>query len=171
MENSYLRKLKGYSTNTKRLIDKKLELEIRESSKMVEQIFLLKGIGKSEDSDDVIKTVSTYLGKTLDQETMILKAHILTERFLVQFLKKASKNEKVFDDERFTYKHLLSISRSYHAPEEKLWLWELLNKLNKIRNSFAHTLENEALENEINEFVRITLLRLEKEKVPCPKDT
>ncbi len=47
----------------------------------------------------------------------------------------------------------------------------LLNKLNKIRNSFAHTLENEALENEINEFVRITILRLEKEKVPCPKDT
>ena len=64
----------------------------------------------------------------------------------------------------------MSIARSCHNPDEKLWLWELLNKLNKIRNSFAHTLENETLEKEINEFVRITALRLEKENITCPKD-
>jgi hypothetical protein len=162
---------KGYAINTKRLIEKKLELEIRESSKMVEQIFLLKGIGKNSDSEDVITTVSTYLGKTLDQETMILKAHILTERFLIQYLKKVSKNSKIYEDERFTYKHLLSISKAYHAPEEKLWLWELLSKLNKIRNSFAHTLENEELKEQVQEFIRISKVRLEKENFSIPKET
>lgn len=162
--------LKGYATNTKRLIEKKLEFEIRESSKMVEQIFLLKGIDKNSDSEDVINTVSTYLGKTLDQETMILNAHILTERFLVQFLKKSSKNEKILDDARFTFRHLLSMSQLQHTPDENIWLWELLNKLNKIRNSFAHTLENEELDSHVQEFVRIAKLRLEKEKVSIPKD-
>ena len=65
--------IKGYSANTNRLLEQKLVLEIKESSKIVEQILSLKGIRKNSSSQIVIDTVSLYLGKAVDQETMILK--------------------------------------------------------------------------------------------------
>ena len=157
--------IKGYTVNTKRLLEQKIELEIRESSKMVEQVLLMKGLGKDADSQAVIDTVSTYLGKTQDQETTVLKAHILTERFLVQFLKRQAKNEKILDNARFTYRNLLAMSQLQHAPTDKLWVWELLKKLNKIRDAYAHTLEVEGVDDDINEFTRICIVRLEKEGV------
>ena len=155
--------IKGYSVNTKRLIDQRLEFEIKESSQLVEKVLLMKGLDKDANSQDVIDTVSTYLGRTFDQETMILKAHILTERFMIQFLKQLGKNDVALDKGKLSYRHHLSVTRLFHKKDEKEWLWELLVKLNQIRNDFAHTLETDVMNKTVNEFQRICHLRLKSE--------
>ena len=157
--------IEGYSLNEKRLLEKKIEIEIRESNEIMSKIFLLKGVSNSEKSDQIADHVSKYIGSTTDKETMVLKAQILIERFMIQFLKEQSKNKKALDNSRFTFRHLVTLCQLQHEPEEKGWLWELLNKLCKIRNNFAHILEIELIENEIEDFVRVSVIRLKKEGV------
>ena len=157
----------GYSVNSKRLIEKKLELEIKESRKIVAQVLILKGLDKSLDETNMI---STYLGKTVDQETMVLKAHILVERFLIQFLKSNSKNGTILDESRFTFRHLLSIVRLQYNPKEKLWLWGILKKLNTLRNKYAHVLETEEIDTEIRVFQRDCLKKLRSLGIESDKE-
>ena len=156
---------KGFSVNEKRLMERKIELEVRESNEIMSKIFLLKGVDPSEKSTQIIDHVSKYIGRTTDKETMVLKAQILIERFMVQFLKEKSKNEKALDNSRFTFRHLVTLCQLQHEPEDSKWVWELLNKLCKIRNNFAHILEVEFIEIEIEDFVRVCVLRLKKEGV------
>jgi hypothetical protein len=163
--------IKGYATNTKRLIEKKLELEIKESSKMMADILMLKGIEVTGASELAVGLVANYLGRTLDEETMVLKAHILTERFLIQFLKTTMKNKKVFDEGRFTYRNILTLSRAQHDKNEKEWVWELLGKLNQIRNDYAHVLEGETLKSELVDFIRVSKLRMKSKGISIPKET
>lgn len=157
--------IEGYTINRDRLDERKIELEIKESSNIMNKIFLIKGVDQSEKNSQIIEHVSKYIGSTTDKETMVLKAQILIERFMIQFLKEQSKNEKALDNSRFTFRHLVTLSQLQHEPEEKVWLWELLNKLCKIRNNFAHILEVELIETEIEDFVRVSVLRLKKEGV------
>jgi hypothetical protein len=160
----------GYSINEKRLIERKKEIEIKESIDIISGIFLNKGIKGTNETKKIIENVSTYIGKSIDNETMVLKSQILIERFMIQFLKTQSKNEKALDNSRFTFRHLITICQLQYEPEEKEWLWELLEKLCKIRNNFAHILEVELVEESIKEFIRICTIRLEKKGISIKKE-
>jgi len=162
--------IQGYSINEKRLIERKIELEVKASSDIMNKIFLLKGIKNSKENQQIIQNVSLYLGNTLDKETVVLKAQILIERFMIQFLKRQSKNEQALNNARFSFRHLMTMSQLHHEHQEKAWLWELLEKLCKIRNDFAHTLEVELVEVSIKDFIRVCALRLAGEGVSINKE-
>jgi hypothetical protein len=162
--------IQGYSLNEKRLIERKKEIEVKESIDIISGIFLTKGIKGTNETKKIIENVSTYIGKSIDNETMVLKAQILIERFMIQFLKTQSKNNKALDNSRFTFRHLITICQLQYEPEEKEWLWELLEKLCKIRNNFAHILEIDLVEKSIKDFIRICTLRLEKEGISIKKE-
>jgi len=153
--------IEGYTTNSKRLLETHREIEVKETK---ETITKLLGIdiqkNDSSNNESVIELVSNYMGALTDKEAIILKAHLLTERFLISYVEKISKNIRPLEDERLNYKQWLAMVRSNHSPQDNMWLWELLEKLNRLRNSFAHQLDTHASEGKIQEFMTILKKRM-----------
>ena len=110
---------------------------------------------------EAIQIVSEYIGKTTDKEAIILKAHLLTERFLIAYIETHCKNPKALENAKLSFKQLMQISKSFHDVSEKEWLWELLDKLNGLRNKFAHNLLPDDSNDSIDLFLRISKKRIE----------
>jgi hypothetical protein len=104
--------------------------------------------------------VSNYMGVLTDKESIILKAHLLVERFLISYVEIMTKNIRPLENERLNYKQWLAIVRSNHDPDDTIWLWALLEKLNRLRNGFAHQLETFPSEEKIKEFISILEKRM-----------
>jgi len=118
--------INGHTQNLKRLEEKRLIVEVKRT-------------------EEATNLVSTYLGKTKDTETLIIKPHLLCERFLYQYIEKYVENSNQLYKARLSFRQLLRLTRSFYQENEKQWLWECLDKLNGIRNTYAHKLETEYL--------------------------
>jgi len=153
----------GYTQNTNRLLERKLEIEINESREIMTKM-LTTGSSTKQANIEAIDLVSKYLGSATDKEAIILKAHLLIERFLITFNEKHCKNASAFNNSRQTYRQLLELAKSQFEENEHNRLWELLNKLNILRNKFSHTLDVVKSENIINEFLQLTMNQMNSKR-------
>lgn len=149
--------IQGYTKNQKRLQEKQLALDVQRTGDTFSN--LIDNKGQTKLSEDATKLVSIYIGKTTDTETLIIKAHLLCERFLYQYVESRIKTSKQLHEARLSFRQLLRLARSYHQKSEMQWLWECLDKLNSIRNTYAHKLETESLNHLIDDFSKIVAIR------------
>ncbi|MBE3119529.1 MAG: hypothetical protein IMZ50_12355 [Candidatus Atribacteria bacterium] len=76
-----------------------------------------------------------------EEEMLIIKAHLLTERFMWQLLERKLALPSVSDKLRLRYLQLLNLTRIVSAAPSSLdWLWDALTNLNRVRNKLAHEL-------------------------------
>ncbi len=79
------------------------------------------------DSDDVL--------------VKIIKAHLLIENLIHQYIENSVISYKYIKDSRISFNIALNFARSLCKNERDEWIWDACKKLNIIRNAFSHNLE------------------------------
>ena len=79
----------------------------------------------------------------LDEQTAVLKAHLLVEGVIRDFSYKSVRNPEHLRGMRLTFQQIVGIARSFivlTGPGYDRY-WNMIDRLNKLRNLMAHELE------------------------------
>jgi hypothetical protein len=102
-------------------------------------------------------TVSSYLAWITptpgDPTHSLLRAHLVFEQLIDAFLEKTLAHASALSDARFTFSQKLAMARAIaqgFAPSH--WTWQAVARLNKIRNSLAHS-PGPKLAHDLHEYV------------------
>jgi len=111
------------------------------------------------------RCVSTLL-KIKDRELRLIKGHLLVEEILYKLLLFKSAKPSAIHKAKLSFAQQLAIIEGLYFDENLMpdWLCPAATKLNKIRNLLAHNLTPKNLEIEIDEFTRIVISNLRKNK-------
>ncbi len=91
-----------------------------------------------------------------DLTLLILKAHLLFEELLRDFLKKQLRHPEALHGARLTFTQVLRLSQALAATlEPDDWRWKGLIELNRLRNSIAHEFESESSQAIVEKLVAI----------------
>lgn len=82
---------------------------------------------------------------------LVLKWHLLIEEELRQIVLKKFVDKKVLDLKQTKFSMLLKLSIALYGGVLEQWEWDIANQLNVVRNSLAHSLEDEKLALRIEE--------------------
>jgi len=82
----------------------------------------------------------------LDDESMILKAHLLVESLMRDFITNSVPQPERLMDAKFQFHQVLSLARALCPPNGKFEdlcevMWGVAKNLNQLRNAMAHELE------------------------------
>ena len=117
-----------------------------------------------EDYKDALSFVKKHIGEVDDPILLILKSHLLIETFLNSFIQKFFQNPKAVLDARLSFRQTLLIVKALHGYGEKEWLWEAIDRLNRLRNDLAHNIEPESFDSNLRSFVKKTEEHIDLEK-------
>lgn len=92
-------------------------------------------------------------------EVLVLRGHMLIERQLIQLIERDVAKPEALNLERMTFSSKISLAEALRGNQTRPWLWEALRGVNKLRNSFAHKLEDDNRQSHIATFV--ALIRLD----------
>jgi hypothetical protein len=82
-----------------------------------------------------------------DLTFLVLKAHLLFEELLRDFLKKQFRHPEVMQGARLSFAQVLKLAQALATTlEPDDWRWKALIELNRLRNSMAHEFEAESSE-------------------------
>lgn len=82
-----------------------------------------------------------------DLTLLVLKAHLLFEELLRDFLKKQLRHPEAIQGARLTFTQVLKLAQALATTlEPDDWRWKALIELNRLRNSMAHEFEAESTE-------------------------
>ena len=107
-----------------------------------------------ERNDAAIQFVKRHLPPSDDVTVLVLKGHLLAETFLNSFLAKALPAPERLDEARLTFRQTAALVASLHQDTDHAWLWQVLDKLNSVRNELAHTLNSESIEHKLDLFIQ-----------------
>jgi len=104
--------------------------------------------------------ISEHFGKMFgflnpgdDPAYLIIKTHLMAEEMLYAYIVKQARYPKVLERARLSFKQLLVLCQALHHIEPADWWgWTALEKLNSIRNVFAHNLDSLAAKKKIVDF-------------------
>lgn len=103
-----------------------------------------------------------------DASLSILKAHLLFEEMLRQYLVKSLPNPEALEGSRLSFVQLVAVARSLSRElEPDSWLWVAIQRLNKLRNILAHELASDSLVSEVELYKTYCLQHLP----PLPEPT
>ena len=74
---------------------------------------------------------------------LVLKWHLLIEEELRQIVIKKFVDKDAFDLNQTKFSMLLRLSKALYGDELEKWEWDIAHQLNTVRNSLAHSLEDE----------------------------
>jgi hypothetical protein len=99
--------------------------------------------------------ISRITPRPNDPTYSILKAHLLFEEMLRDYLKRKLPNAAALDGARLSFSQRLALSRSL-TPVEQVqgWIWTGVEKLNTLRNYLAHGAGSKDVEKEIDKYVK-----------------
>jgi hypothetical protein len=92
-----------------------------------------------------------------DDSFMIIKAHLVAEKFLHEILENDLPNPKAIKKVRLTFRHLLAFVESHRPSKKEKWIWTSLEKLNSLRNEIAHNISTEKLSKKRDDFIESTV--------------
>jgi hypothetical protein len=103
-------------------------------------------------------TVSSYIAWITptpgDPTHSLLRAHLIFEQLLDAFLERSLVHASALSDARFTFVQKLAIARAAaHGIPPNHWTWQAVARLNKIRNSLAHS-PGPKLANDLHDYVQ-----------------
>jgi hypothetical protein len=77
-----------------------------------------------------------------DPTYLVLKAHLLAEEILYEFLQSQARQPKYIEGARLSFAQCISLAKAFHRfSRPDWWAWSALSKLNSLRNLLAHNLE------------------------------
>jgi hypothetical protein len=74
---------------------------------------------------------------------MVLKGHLVIEEKITIAIENFMFHPEHLEDARLTFAQKIAISRSMSLDEDKNTMWDLITKLNTLRNRLAHSLKGE----------------------------
>jgi hypothetical protein len=108
-------------------------------------------VGRKEDPLD---RMSEHLPRSKDLTLIVLKGHLLVEEQINKLLDVLLKNPKAVAGARLTFYQRLCILKALLPQAETTHSeWQAIEKLNSLRNQFAHTLEPACVEKRVKEFL------------------
>ena len=91
-----------------------------------------------------------------DLTLLVLKAHLLFEELLRDFLKKQLRHPETIQGARLSFAQVLKLAQALASTlEPDDWRWKALVELNRLRNSLAHEFESESSEAIVERFVAL----------------
>jgi len=98
-----------------------------------------------------------HMPETDDLTLIVLKGHLLIEEELNKVIETSFKQAEHLKGGRFSFYQTYKIVKAFHFKENRKWLWDGIEKLNTIRNKFAHNLVPRQIENEIEELTQVVI--------------
>ncbi|PNA07176.1 hypothetical protein C1X30_04530 [Pseudomonas sp. FW305-BF6] len=88
---------------------------------------------------------SKHFDESVDEQTMILKAHLLVEEMLRDFCISSVVSPQHLLNARLSFSQTVHLAQAlFVLPTAGLYMWPLVKHLNKMRNLMAHELEPNA---------------------------
>ncbi|MFZ5950856.1 MAG: hypothetical protein ACOYXC_09120 [Candidatus Rifleibacteriota bacterium] len=72
---------------------------------------------------------------------VVLKGHLILEECLSRIIKQHVFNEEYIDTADLSFFKKIQIAKSFALRKDKIDIWELIQKINTLRNQIAHNLE------------------------------
>ncbi|HEJ1242925.1 TPA: hypothetical protein SLU54_002358 [Pseudomonas aeruginosa] len=125
----------------------------------------------SEFSQTAMDGAEKHFTGNPDDLTVILKGHLIVEKLMRDFCMSLLPNPDHFARAKLSFSQLVSITRALavcpNPDVDDSWIWGAVNRLNYVRNIYAHQLEPDAekLEEEL-EKLRLSLRAVEADKEP-----
>lgn len=88
-----------------------------------------------------------------DLTLIVLKGHLLIEEELNKIIKNDFEYPEAILTGRFSFTQSYRVVMASHFKENRKWLWDSIDHLNKIRNKFAHNLEPKDIDSDISKFM------------------
>ncbi len=105
------------------------------------------------DSKQLERLLQHFRPTEKDPTYLVLKAHLVAEELLIEFLMRQAPNSKHISEARFSFAQLISLGRAFHQfRDDEWWAWKGLKMLNSLRNLLAHNLKPKDLTERIVEF-------------------
>jgi hypothetical protein len=79
-----------------------------------------------------------------DDALIVLKGHLVLEERLTAAIEKFVFHPEFIDRARLTFADKIAIGRSMSLDQHESSIWDLIGKLNSLRNKLAHSLDGEA---------------------------
>lgn len=93
-----------------------------------------------EERDEVIEQFRRELSRVDEVTQVVLKAHRAVEEHLDSVMAAIFAHPKYLRDMRASFYHKVQLARAYAFRGDDDWDWELILKINSLRNEFAHKL-------------------------------
>ena len=108
----------------------------------------------NDDLDHIIEGMlrhAKYLpaGQKYPLELLVLRGHLLIEEQLQELVAAKFLNKKAFDINSAKYSTVLRLAHALYDDALKPWEWEVVHQINVVRNSLAHSLRDDTLDNRI----------------------
>lgn len=104
-----------------------------------------------------------HFNSSMDDITLTLKCHLLLEEMLRDFCSKIVPQPQYLADSRLTFAQVLDLSRALYPTEVKLGflaeLWPVAEKINRVRNMMAHSLDPDAVKLEAHKLAIMGIIR------------
>lgn len=93
-------------------------------------------------SDQLQRLTAYFKPNESDPTYLVLKAHLLAEEVLYEFLQSQAHQPKYIEEVRLSFAQCISLAKAFHRfSRPDWWAWSALSKLNSLRNLLAHNLE------------------------------
>lgn len=110
---------------------------------------------------DDYATFKKYFPRNDDVTLIVLKGHLLIEEYMYQLLSAHFARPSCLKEARLSFSKLKWITQGLcYKPFDK-WLWDSIGVVNQIRNAFAHKLEPDGYEGQLDKLFQIM-------KTKCP---
>ncbi|WP_200377930.1 hypothetical protein [Rubrivivax gelatinosus] len=125
----------------------------------------------SENFDDpgpgVDRFLSVITPKMGDPTYSVLRAHLLFEELLRDFVAKQFVHPTALQGARLSFAQLLAIGRAAAVTlEPNDWRWAALDKLNRLRNLLAHNIEAEVVTDKVQALISFAVREV---GIPLPE--
>lgn len=113
-----------------------------------------------------------HFPKGQDEESAVLKAHLIIESMLRDFCCRSLPDPKYLKEARLSYKQISLLARSLLTLPGLEFIWTLVAKLNSLRNMMAHELEpdEEKMERLRSSFLTVITSQKRSESDYSPND-
>jgi hypothetical protein len=108
-----------------------------------------------EDTNEGLAFVARHIGIIDDPGLLVLKSHLLIELFLNSFIEKSLPYPQAVFEARLSFWQTLHLVKALHPKNDYEWLWDLIARLNRLRNELAHNIEPENFDTKIQDFLKI----------------
>ncbi|MCZ6715347.1 MAG: hypothetical protein O7B29_15515 [Deltaproteobacteria bacterium] len=106
-----------------------------------------------EESREEMKRFSELLPPEGDLELLVLKGHLLIEEGLRALVSREIRYPKALEETHFNFFKILHVAKGLCYAEDMAWLWDMLERLNQLRNQMAHKLDAEAFRSRLVHFL------------------
>nr|WP_315428203.1 hypothetical protein [uncultured Albidiferax sp.] len=106
------------------------------------------------------------LPRTDDAELLVLKVHLLIEEQIRLILHERFPNAAAAKKADLTCYQAICIAEGFCSEDADPKLWDILKKLNKLRNDIAHNLEPKGMTDQMSNIVKSVLPKLTTAQVP-----